>query len=436
MPDKENPRVLIIEDDPGQARLVQKHLERKGYVIEVAADGNEGLTMLDRIGYDAILLDYNLPQRNGMDVLAALTRVRSAPPVIMVTGNGNEKVAVDAMKAGASDYIVKDPDMEYLELLPMVIDQVIQQERLVRDRSRMRKEAKESEERYRKLVELFPDGIAINADGRFAFINPAGKAILGAREDDDLLGRPVLDFVHPDFRPMMEERLAALASDRADLSFVEEKFVRLDGREVDVEVTVRPLMFRGEAVSELIFRDVTEQNRARQRLEYMGKFDLLTALPNRALFFDRLNRLLDNGARYEQMLALLFLDLDHFKDVNDAYGHDAGDQLLQQVAVRLTGCVREADSVARLGGDEFAVILSRIAAPSDAEVVARKILNAMAAPFPIGIHLCSVGASIGISVAAGAAIEANSLIQQADAAMYCAKQAGGNAFRYSAAGLP
>ena len=285
-------------------------------------------------------------------------------------------------------------------------------------------------------MELFPDGIAINADGRFAFINPAGKTILGAREDDDLLGRPVLDFVHPDFRPMMEERLAALASDRADLSFVEERFVRLDGREVDVEVTVRPLVFRGEPVSELIFRDVTEQNRARQRLEYMGKFDLLTALPNRSLFFDRLNRLLDNGARYEQMLALLFLDLDRFKDVNDTYGHDAGDQLLQQVAVRLTGCVREADSVARLGGDEFAVILSRIAAPSDAEVVARKILNVMAAPFPIGIHLCSVGASIGISVAAGGAIEANSLIQQADAAMYCAKQAGRNTFRFSAAGSP
>ena len=144
MPDQENPRILIIEDDPGQARLVQKHLERKGYVIEVAADGNEGLAMLEQATYDSILLDYNLPQRNGMDVLAALTRVRSAPPVIMVTGNGNEKVAVDAMKAGASDYIVKDPDMEFLELLPMVIDQVIQQERLVRDRSRMRKEAKES----------------------------------------------------------------------------------------------------------------------------------------------------------------------------------------------------------------------------------------------------------------------------------------------------
>lgn len=260
--------------------------------------------------------------------------------------------------------------------------------------------------------------------------------MLGAREDGELLERRVLDFIHPDSRPMMEARLKALSGDRPDLPFVEERFVRLDGHEVDVELTIRQLVFHGKPASEMIFRDVTEQNRARQRLEYMGKFDLLTGLPNRGLFFDRLNRLLDDCSRYDQMVALLFLDLDRFKEVNDRYGHDAGDQLLQQVAVRLTGCVREADSVARLGGDEFAVILSRITAVSDAEIVARKILGVMAAPFTIGIHLCSVGASIGISASSGLGLDAGSLIQQADAAMYQAKQGGGNTFRLSPTSSP
>lgn len=436
MTDTEHSRILLMEDDQGQARLVQRHLERQGYSVEVVPDGVAGLASLRSSSYDIVLLDYNLPECTGMDVLAAMAKERIATPAIMVTGNGNERIAVDAMKLGASDYIVKDPDMEFLELLPMVIDQVIQQERLVRDRARMREEAKESEERYRKLVELFPDGIAITAGGCFAFINPAGRAMLGAREDGELLGRPVLDFVHPDSRPMMEERLKAMAADRADLPFVEERLVRLDGREVDVEVTIRQLVFQGKTAYEMIFRDVTEQNRARRRLEYMGKFDLLTALPNRGLFFDRLKRVLDDGSRYNQMVALLFLDLDRFKEVNDKYGHDAGDQLLQQVAVRLTGCVREADSVARLGGDEFAVILSRITAASDAELVARKILGVMAAPFAIGIHLCSIGASIGISISAGGGVDAGSLIQQADAAMYQAKQAGRNTFRLSPTGSP
>lgn len=430
MSDRESSRILLIEDDPGQAYLVRKQLERRGYSVDLAVDGSSGLTLMGSTTYDTVLVDYSMPECSGMDVLATMARERNATPVIMVTGNGNEKIAVDAMKMGASDYIVKDPDMEFLELLPMVIDQVIQQERLFRERERMMEEAKESEERYRKLVELFPDGIAINAGGRFVFVNPAGKAILGAQEDHELLGRPVLDFIHPDFRPLMEEKLAALASGRAELPFVEERFVGLDGREVEVEVTVRPFVFRDEPVIQLIFRDITEQNRARQRLEYLGKYDLLTSLPNRSLFFDRLNHLLDSGKRYPQMLALLFLDLDRFKEVNDSHGHDAGDQLLSQVAVRLTGCVREADSVARLGGDEFAVILSRINTISDAETVARKILQAMAAPFPIGIHLCSVGASIGISVSPGDGADADALLQQADMAMYRAKEAGRNTFRF------
>lgn len=434
MPETEQSRILLIEDDPGQARLVQRHLERKGYSVDLAADGTAGLAGLRSAAYDIVLLDHNLPGCSGMDVLAIMARERIATSSIMVTGNGNERIAVEAMKLGASDYIVKDPDMEFLELLPMVIDQVMLQERLVRDRARMRVEAKESEERYRKLVELFPDGIAINAGGRFAFVNPAGTAILGARNDRELLGRQVLDFVHADSRPMMAARLEAMALDRNDLPFVEERFVRLDGREVDVEVTVRPLVHNEEPAYEMIFRDVTEQNRARQRLEYMGKYDLLTGLPNRALFFDRLSRLLDDSERYEQMVALLFLDLDRFKDINDTYGHDAGDQLLQQVAERLTGCVREADSVARFGGDEFAVILSRITALADAETVAKKILGVMAVPFPLGIHLCTVGASIGISVSAGGG-DAGWLIQQADAAMYLAKQAGGGTYRLNATGM-
>ena len=424
--------ILCIEDDAGQASLLQKALERQGHSLSIACSGDEGLTLLAQHDYDLLILDYSMPGCSGMDVLRNLRRKGNLTPIIMLTGNGNEKVAVESLKAGASDYIVKDPEMGYMELLPMIVSQVMQQELLLRERERMRAAVRESEERYRKLVELSPDGIAINSGGRFVFVNPAAKAIFAASKNEELLGRQVLDFVHPECRAVLEERLAIFGRERAESPFIEERFIRLDGVEVDVEFMALPFSFRGEKAIQMIFRDVTERRLARQRLEYLAKFDTLTSLPNRALFFDRINRLLDNGKRYPQMLALLFLDLDHFKEVNDQYGHDVGDHLLSQVAVRLTGCLRESDSVARIGGDEFAVILSRIGDLPDAELVARKIITSLSAPFSIGMHICSIGASIGISIFPCDATDADSLLQKADAAMYCAKGCGRNCFRFSA----
>ncbi len=162
-----------------------------------------------------------------------------------------------------------------------------------------------------------------------------------------------------------------------------------------------------------------------------ANYDELTDLPNRSLFLDRLNQILKQSKRYERIFALLFIDLDGFKSVNDTLGHDAGDELLIKVSERLLGCVRESDTVARLGGDEFTVILSTITTSDKAEMVARKLIETLSVPFDLKGNVAQIGASIGISIFPDSGIDTEMLLKKADDAMYMAKKEGKNDYRLS-----
>jgi len=177
---------------------------------------------------------------------------------------------------------------------------------------------------------------------------------------------------------------------------------------------------------------VEKRKRHQAELYRSANYDKLTDLPNRALFMDRLNQVLKQSRRYERKFALLFIDLDGFKSVNDTQGHDAGDELLIQVAARLSGCVRESDTVARLGGDEFTVILSDIAGTEGSETVAKKIVETISTPFDVKALKTGIGASIGVSVFPDSGDNADILLKKADDAMYLAKQQGKNGYRVAA----
>jgi diguanylate cyclase (GGDEF)-like protein/PAS domain S-box-containing protein len=423
-------RILYMEDDTGLARLLKRHLERHGYLVDIAGDGAEGLTLLREKFYCVALIDYNMPVLGGMEVMLRLRDLEQAPPVIMLTGEGNEKVAVDAMKLGAADYLVKDVEMGYLELLPMVIEQVRQREELLQERETMLTEARESEERFRKLVELSPDGISVQRDGKFEFINPAGAEMLGARSCEELVGREVLDFIHPDYHQLSLERLRLLQESDVELPWMEEKLLQCDGGEVEVESTALRFTCDGKPALQMIFRDITERKASERRLERMAKYDALTGLPNRSFFFDRLNQLMLQGKRDETMFALLFIDLDRFKEANDRLGHYFGDLLLKEVARRLAGCVRESDTVARMGGDEFVVIVSRINGKEDAASMAKRISEAIAGAFDIQGEQCQLGASIGISLYPDDGETKELQLVKADTAMYRSKRLGRNSYQF------
>jgi diguanylate cyclase (GGDEF)-like protein/PAS domain S-box-containing protein len=196
-----------------------------------------------------------------------------------------------------------------------------------------------------------------------------------------------------------------------------------DGKSRNVEVHCSPILDEKGNLIQLIEYtiDISERRLAEQQLEYLAYFDTLTEIPNRRLFFDRLDRAVSLSKRDCTVFALLFLDLDRFKSVNDSFGHGTGDLLLKEVAGRLKNFIRDSDTVARMGGDEFAIILTRISDAHDAETVAGKISESLNRPFYLAGQKCVVGASIGISIYPFDAVDSGTLLKKADTAMYRAK---------------
>lgn len=421
-------RVLYAEDDPGIARLVQKRLMRDGFLVEIATNGAEGLARLEEGDIDVLIVDYSMPVYGGIDVIRSISGNPANPPIIMLTGNGNERVAVEALKAGASDYLVKDVGMGFLELLPVVIQQVISNSMVMRERERMFHTLREQEERYRKLVELFPDGVAILKGGKISFVNRAGLSLLKSPSLTEVIGRLFSDFIDPDHRSVFDSQLAVMEEGGGQVPWMEQTLLPLMGERVPVEIAGIPFQHEGGHLCQVIFRDITERKLARERLEQMAHYDLLTGLPNRSFFFEHLVRMLDQAGRYRDLMAVLYLDLDHFKPVNDELGHEGGDILLKQVSDRLLERVRKSDLIARIGGDEFVILLSKIRAPSDAELVASKILESVARPFDIGGNRRSIGVSIGISLFPRDGHDGSLLVKKADMAMYRAKSSGKNRY--------
>ncbi len=422
MTENSRPRILYMEDDFGLSRLLQKSLQRRGYIVETAVDGEVGLLMLETASYDLLLVDYHMPHCGGIDVIRELAKKGALPPTIMVTGQGNEEIAVEALKLGASDYVVKDVDMKYLDLLPVIIERVRFQQQIMLERQMMVDSMRESEERYRKLVEISPEGIALHQDGAVTFMNPSGARILGASRPEQIVGLSIFDIVHPELHEAVRERMRLLAERGGQAPWVEERFVRYDGSVIDVEVSSASFLWQGKQMTQTIFHDISERKRVEGRLQHLALYDALTGLPNRTLFFDRMAQLVALARRNEYVLGLLFLDLDGFKKVNDTFGHGVGDELLRQVSQRLSGVMRQCDTIARMGGDEFIGLCGRINEPADAGVIAKKIITALREPYTAGGITCSIGVSIGISIFPDDGEDSDTLLKMADLAMYRVKQ--------------
>jgi diguanylate cyclase (GGDEF)-like protein/PAS domain S-box-containing protein len=206
---------------------------------------------------------------------------------------------------------------------------------------------------------------------------------------------------------------------------------RKDSSQVDVEIYGMPVIVEGKQVGILgLYQDISSRKQAEEQLQYMATHDLLTNLPNRFLFNDRLNQAVAKAKRTGRRFAVLFLDLDGFKEVNDRFGHQKGDGILQQVAHRLKGCLRASDTLARLGGDEFSLILEDIQDTRSTAAVPQKLLAALAEPFYLDEKEITITASIGVSLYPDDGDATDLLLTKADTAMYRAKELGGNTYVY------
>ena len=289
------------------------------------------------------------------------------------------------------------------------------------------------EERYRGLLEAAPDAmVVVNPGGDIVLLNSQAEKKFGYRRDE-LVGQKVKSIIPEGFA----ERLVAdaLRSTEDALAQQIDNGIEITGRrkngsEFPIEIMLSPLEGAGGILITAAIRDITKRKKADAQRIHSAEHDFLTGLPNRMLLHDRVGQAILLARRHGNKVAVMFLDLDGFKHINDSLGHTIGDKLLQSVAKRLLSCVRTSDTVSRQGGDEFVVLLSEVEKTEDAAIAARRMLQAVAEPHAIDKHDLHVTISVGVSVYPDDGLDAETLIKDADTAMYQAKENGPQSFQF------
>ncbi|MGZ3184145.1 MAG: EAL domain-containing protein [Telluria sp.] len=317
--------------------------------------------------------------------------------------------------------------------LLLLVGAAVHSSQLARERKRAEAAIRKGEQRFRTMFEEAPLGIALidSVTGEFKDINPRYAEITG-RSLDQVRAGHWSDLSHPDDAPAEAEQMALLSAGKLAGFKTSKRLLRPDGSVAWIDMSIAAMDEEGSAHPHhlCMIEDVTEKKKSEALIWQQANFDTLTQLPNRRMFLDRLEHDILKCRREGLRIAILFIDLDHFKEVNDTLGHQQGDVLLVEAARRIRGCVRESDTVARLGGDEFTIILAQLESVARVEDIAQKILTVLQAPFPLGQEQAFVSASIGITIYPDDAREIDDLLKHADQAMYAAKGAGRNRFSY------
>lgn len=556
MSDISSTQILYIEDDLGLAELVRIKLKREGYRVVHAETGHQAMMLLRAQNFDAVLIDFYLPDMNGLEVLNIIHSLNPKAICIMISGVDDMQLVVNAIKQGAEDFVLKDSGGAYLELLPTTLGKVLLKQRLIAEKEAVEREKNKNEAFYRSLIEhtnVVAWEYLPNAE-RFSYVSAQAEKLTGhslqewtsegfwkaglhpddyakiiafcssethtqeerglefqllKKDGSPLWLRQIISVVEMDSEhgyvvrgfliditeskhAMEKQRLAELVFDTINegimitdadncIEVVNPAFIKITGYSLDEVRGQNPRMLssglqnahiytalwqslnnHGHWEGELwnrhkngamyaestsisyvydevgkvkrhiaIFGDVTEKKQAEEKIYYQANYDPLTDLPNRQLFQDRLHLAIASAKRNNTTLALLFIDLDRFKEVNDSAGHAAGDRLLMQVAKRLNECVRESDTLARLGGDEFTVILNNLSNNYDIEHIAKTMLELLEQPFSLASGIdAAISASIGIAMYPADGEDDATLIRYADAAMYRVKETGRNGFEF------
>lgn len=286
---------------------------------------------------------------------------------------------------------------------------------------------KESEGLYQSLVEMSPDIIAVVYDGKIEYINEAGCKLIGAQGQEQVIGQSAKNFVPSYITDLIKSKVFStdkLENERLRLEF---QVRRTDGESIDVEMAARSILYEGRFAVQVVGRDITQRKKSEQTIKFMAYYDSLTGLPNRNQFRNHLNEILRH--QQEMMHAVLFLDLDRFKIINDTKGHSVGDIILQKVAGRLEKAVQNEGLVSRQGGDEFIIVLEDVDKENTSQV-AKRILNEFSNPFEVNSEVFYVTPSIGISIYPTDGSDEETLIKNADTAMYQAKERGKNNYQF------
>jgi diguanylate cyclase (GGDEF)-like protein/PAS domain S-box-containing protein len=422
--------LLLVEDNAGDARLLKEmfreqgadHVEMTNVVSMVQAEAH-----LAKSAVDIILLDLGLPDVQGLDAIRRAHAAAPRIPLVVLTGLDDELLSAQSLQEGAQDYLIKGQiDARSLgRSLRYAVERKNMEEALFA-------------EKERALVTLNCIGEAVVCTdilGKITFLNLVAEKMTGWSLQE-AAGRPMTDVFRTwDTRGIEPtETTAELAILRIRAVHLPPTctLIRRDGLEIPIEDSIAPIHDRqGNAIGAVIvFRDVSVAQAMARQITHSAEHDYLTGLPNRMLLNDRIGQAIASAQRRKKQVAVLFLDLDGFKHINDSLGHPIGDKLLQSIAKRLTATVRGADTVSRQGGDEFVVLLADLSHADDAVIMAARMLRTVAESHCVDPHDLHVTTSIGVSIYPDDGLDAETLIKNADTAMYQAKENGRQSYQF------
>src|SRR5579872_349705 len=422
--------ILLVDDDPCHAKAFEEALlaaDDGPWNIEWVRTLSSGLERLARERVWAVFLNLFLPDSRGIETLDRLLSVASITPVVVLGGGQDEDICKTAMEHGAQDYLLEGhlDSYSFARAIRNIIEREI-----------ARRELFAEKERAQVTLNSIGDAVlSTDISGNVTYLNVVAENMTGWSRKD-AVGHPLTDVFQiidgathkPSPNPM---ELAIRRNKTVGLS-ANCILIRRDGYECAIEDSAAPIHDRDGAVTGavIVFHDVTMARSMVLEMSHLAQHDALTDLPNRLMLRDRLTQAVALACRNHHQLAVLFLDLDGFKRVNDSLGHAIGDKLLQSVASRLSACVRKSDTVSRQGGDEFVILLPEVTYAADAAVSAAKIIAQLKNTHHVGEHRLLVTASIGLSTYPENGEDAETLIKNADTAMYYAKQNGRNTYQF------
>ena len=424
-------KVLCVDDCEDDVILIVEALKAGGFVPEYerVCTRPDLDTALDARTWDLVVSDYSMPQLNGLQVLDRVRERRPELPFVLVSGAVGQETAVAAMKSGAGDYIMKD---DLTRLVPAVRRELAEAGGR-RARRLAESNLRASETLLNSIVNTAADGIiVIDESGMLEFVNAAIERMFGWKPLE-VIGRNFDSLLMPRSNAGGDRLATVIDGNTRGLSVGvgrEVRAQRKDGSVFPMELTLGEMRIDGRIKYACIMRDVTERKCAEERIHQLAHYDKLTGLPNRALFSQLLEQALAEAKYSKKQVAVLFIDLDRFKLINDSLSHDSGDMVLKQVARRLSEAQLKRNTIARFGGDEFVVLMRDCQIPTDAAEAAQRMLTAIAQPLLLEGQEYNLTASIGISAFPSDGENPQTILKNADIAMYRAKEHGKNNYQF------
>ncbi len=424
-------RVLIITSNADDAKALQNVLGKEIdgiFKTEWVSHLSDGIERLSSGGIDAIMVDLTLPDKQGIETFDALFAVAPHTPIMILNAVVDEMLTTEAVQHGAQGYLTKSHFGSYL--VPLSLRNMIQSKAI---------EGTFFIEKNRAEITLNSISDAVICTDMFGnvdYLNVAAESMTGWLRDE-ARGIPiskVMKIINCETREIERNPIDLVLRKDMPMKLASGTIlIRRDGHEAAIEDSAAPIHDWDNKMvgAVIVFHDITASQTIALKMSYLAQHDFLTNLPNRVLLNDRISQAIAFAKRCGTSLAMLFMDLDNFKHINDSLGHETGDKLLKSVAERLCGCVRKSDTVSRQGGDEFLILVTENRhAEDDAALTANKIIAALVLPHFINANELYVTASIGISVYPTDAMDAETLIKHADTAMYCAKESGRNNYQF------